>query len=211
MRQCHARDQGCHGRSQSVRDQHDAGPSFGKRSDVKDYRRGRGPVGHDGRGPGCKPHRRAGRQADDRHSHILPKGRDRGLERPDRGAPTVLRELTDETLDSLHSDLPAQGWADHSLGEIGMAVETCESDAPVRSRTVKTPAGPLILPTVNDAWARAPLNGFRRKYRNSPPALARRLGEDRPPDRRAAVTREASLRRGPDQMIRTWVPTGVMA
>jgi len=53
-------------------------------------------------------------------------------------------------------------------GEIGMAVETCESDATVRSRTVKTPAGPLILPAGNDAWARAPWNGFRRKYRNRP-------------------------------------------
>lgn len=44
-----------------------------------------------------------------------------------------------------------------------MAVETCERDATVRSRTVKTPAGPLILPAGNDAWARAPWNGFRRK------------------------------------------------
>ncbi|MCE8421034.1 hypothetical protein LZ190_20540 [Rhodovulum sulfidophilum] len=53
-----------------------------------------------------------------------------------------------------------------------MAVEICESDAPVRSRTVKTPdmaAGPLILPAENDAWVRAPWNGFRRKYRNLPP------------------------------------------
>ncbi|OLS48804.1 hypothetical protein BV379_11310 [Rhodovulum sulfidophilum] len=54
-------------------------------------------------------------------------------------------------------------------GEIGMAVETCESDATVRSRTVKTPAGPLILPAGKDAWARAHWNGFRRKDRNRPP------------------------------------------
>lgn len=86
-------------------------------------------------------------------------------------APTVLCELTDEPLDSLRSDLPAQGWTDCRRGEIGMAVEICESDATGRSRAVKTPdmaSGPLILPAGNDAWARAPWNGFRRKYRNRP-------------------------------------------
>lgn len=130
-------------------------------------------------------------------------------------APTVFRELTDETLDSLRFDLPAQGWADHRLGDIGMAVEICESDAPVRSRTVKTldmATGPSsFLPATMPGRGR-PGTAFAGNTGTFPRTGASACGR---PAARSSRRRDPgglpAARPGPDQMIRTWVPTGVMA